>query len=59
VISGSLPAVIQLAAAPQAGGVPKLTTAHGRAALRSVAGGRVRITGSKLLARRVLKLLEI
>jgi|SRR5215211_3546669 len=59
VIQGSLPDIVQLAAAPLAGGLPKLTHKRGRAALASVAGRRVRIEGSPLLARRLLKLLEI
>jgi hypothetical protein len=59
VISGSLPQIVQLTSAPLFGGVPKPTTAHGRAALRKVARGKVKIEGSPLLARRVLKLLEI
>jgi hypothetical protein len=59
VIQGSLPDVVQLAAAPLVGGVPKVTAKRGRAALARVAGRRVRIEGSPLLARRLLKLLEI
>jgi hypothetical protein len=59
VISGSLPDIVQLASAPLFGGVPRPTNARGRAALASFAGGRVRIEGSPLLARRLLKLLEI
>jgi hypothetical protein len=59
VISGSLPQIVQLASAPLFGGLPKPTTAHGRSALRKVAGRKVKIVGSPLLARRVLKLLEI
>lgn len=59
VISGSLPQIVQLASAPLFGGLPKPTTAHGRSALRKVAGRKVKIEGSPLLARRVLKLLEI
>jgi hypothetical protein len=59
VISGSLPQIVQLASAPLFGGLPKPTTAHGRAALRKVARGKVKIEGNPLLARRVLKLLEI
>ena len=59
VISGSLPQIVQLASAPLFGGLPKPTTSHGRSALRKVAGRKVKIEGSPLLARRVLKLLEI
>jgi hypothetical protein len=59
VIEGSLPDVIQLATAPLVGGVPKPTDRRGRSALASVAARRVRIEGSPLLARRVMKLLEV
>jgi hypothetical protein len=59
VISGSLPHIVQLAAAPLFGGVPKPTTARGRKALAQMARGSVKIEGSPLLARRLLKLLEI
>lgn len=59
VIQGSLPDVVQLAAAPLMGGLPKLTDKRGRAALASMAGRRVKIEGSPMLARRLLKLLEI
>jgi hypothetical protein len=59
VITGSLPDIVQLASAPLVGGVPKPTNKRGRAALASWAGGRVKIDGSPLLARRLLKLLEI
>jgi hypothetical protein len=59
VIEGALPDVIQLATAPLVGGLPKPTDKRGRAALASVAARRVRIDGSPLLARRVMKLLEV
>jgi hypothetical protein len=59
VIQGSLPDIVQLAAAPLFAGLPKPTSKRGRAALARVAGGRVRIEGSPLLARRLLKLLEL
>ncbi len=59
VIQGSLPDIVQLAAAPLFAGVPKPTSKRGRVALASVAGGKVRIEGSPLLARRLLKLLEL
>jgi hypothetical protein len=59
VIQGSLPDVIQLATAPLVGGLPKPTDRRGRAALATVAARRVRIEGSPLLARRVMKLLEV
>jgi hypothetical protein len=59
VISGSLPDVAHLAAAPQVAGIPKPTNRRGRAALARVAGGRVRISGNRRLARSLLRLLEI
>jgi hypothetical protein len=58
-IEGSLPDVVQLATAPLVGGLPKPTTRRGRAALATVAARRVRIEGSPVLARRVMKLLEV
>jgi hypothetical protein len=58
-IQGSLPDIVQLAAAPLFAGVPKPTDPRGRAALGRLAGRKVRIEGSPLLARRLLKLLEI
>jgi hypothetical protein len=59
VVSGSLPDIVQFASAPLAGGLPKLTDARGRAALKRVASRRVRVEGSARLARRLLKLLEL
>ena len=59
VISGSLPDIVQLASAPLAGGIPKITDRRGRAALKRVAGRRVRMDGSARLARSLLKLLEL
>jgi hypothetical protein len=59
VISGSLPQIVQLTSAPLFGGLPKPTDSRGRAALAKVAGRKVKIEGNPLLARRVLKLLEI
>ncbi|MGH2803359.1 MAG: hypothetical protein ACRDL4_09990 [Thermoleophilaceae bacterium] len=59
VIQGSLPHVVQLATAPLVGGMPSPTVKRGRTALASVASRRVRIEGSPLLARRLMKLLEV
>ena len=59
VISGSLPQIVQLTSAPLFGGLPRPTHARGRAALAKVAARKVKIEGNPLLARRVLKLLEI
>ena len=58
-VTGSLPDIVHLATAPLIGGIPRPTAARGRAALARFAGGRVKIEGSPLLARRLLKLLEI
>jgi hypothetical protein len=41
------------------GGLPKPTDKRGRTELASVAVRRVRIDGSPLLARRVMKVLEV
>lgn len=59
VISGSLVDIVQLASAPLVGGLPKPSAKAGRSALARVAARQVRLEGSPLLARRVLKLLEI
>ena len=59
VIQGSMPDISQVAAAPLAGGIPKFTDPRGRAALRRMAGGRVRIRGRRRLARQLLRLLEL
>jgi hypothetical protein len=59
VIRGSLPDVVQLASAPLKGGIPNPVNKRGRAALARVAGGRVRIEGRRLLARRLLQLLQL
>jgi len=59
VIEGSLPDVEQLASAPLAGGLPKLTDKRGRNAIGRVARRRVKIVGNPLVARRLLKLLEL
>jgi hypothetical protein len=59
VIQGSLPDIVQLAAAPLFGGLPNPTDRRGRAALARVMGRKVRIEGSPLLARRLLRLLEV
>jgi hypothetical protein len=58
VIDGALPDVIALISSPLAGGLPKPTTAMGRAALGRLADGRVELTGPLGLARGVLRLLS-
>jgi hypothetical protein len=59
VISGSLPDIVQSASAPLAGGIPKLTDARGRAALKRMANRRVKLRGNTRLAQRLLRLLEL
>jgi hypothetical protein len=60
VISGSLPDIVQSASAPlSASGIPKLTDARGRAALKRMANRRVKLRGSTRLAQRLLRLLEL
>lgn len=59
VVSGSLPDIVQFASGPLAGGIPKVTDARGRAALKRVANRKVRMEGSPRLAQRLLKLLEL
>ncbi|HEX2231832.1 MAG TPA: hypothetical protein VHG69_00525 [Thermoleophilaceae bacterium] len=59
VVSGSLPDIVQLASAPLAAGIPKLTDPRGRAAIKRVANRRVRMQGSTRLAGRLLRLLEL
>ena len=59
VIRGSLPDIVGLVSVPLIGGVPRPTGARGRAALANVASGRVKVEGSRALARRLLQLLQI
>jgi len=59
VVAGPLPAVLELATVPRAGGLPSLRHPRGRAALASLARGGVRLEGSKLLGRRLLALIEL
>jgi hypothetical protein len=59
VVRGSLPDIVQTASAPLAAGLPKVTHARGRAALRRVANRKVRMEGSSRLARQLLRLLEL
>lgn len=59
VVVAEFPVLVQLAAAPLAAGLPKLTSREGRAALATVAAGRIRVAGRRTLARRLLQLLEI
>lgn len=62
-ISGRLPDIVHFATVPTLGGrfsgVPNPADARGRAALGRLASGRVRIDGSRTLARQVLRLLAV
>lgn len=59
VIGGRLPHIVHLTTAPLVAGIPRPTSAGGRAALGRVARGELRIEGDRGLARRLLRLLEI
>jgi hypothetical protein len=58
-IRASLPDLVVLVSAPLAAGVPNPADARGRAALARLADGRVRLSGSVGLARRLLRVLAI
>lgn len=58
-ISGPLPQVSQLTAVPLWAGLPRATDARARLALRRIATGTLRIEGSRMLARRLMQLLEL
>lgn len=58
-ITGSLPDIVALAAAPQLAGIPNPVTGRGRTAIRMVASGQVQVSGDAALARRVLRLLSL
>ena len=59
VVRGSLPDIVHLAAVPLMGGVPRPTSARGRAALGKVTSGKVKLEGSARLGRRLLQLLQV
>jgi hypothetical protein len=62
-ITGRLPDIVHFATVPTLGwrlsGVPNPVDARGRAALGRLASGRVRVEGSRALARRVIRLLAV
>jgi hypothetical protein len=57
VVTAALPDLVAVTAAPLVGGVPKPTDQRGRAALRALARGDVRLEGSRTFGRRLLTLL--
>ena len=63
VIAGRLPDIVHFATVPtlrgRLHGVPDPRRARGRAALRRLAGGRVKIEGDRVLGRRLLRLLAV
>ena len=63
VIAGRLPDIVHFATVPtlrgRLHGVPDPRAPRGRAALRRLAEGRVRVDGDSALARRVLRLLAV
>jgi hypothetical protein len=58
-VEGSLPDIVALIAAPLAGGLPKPTSAAGRAAIGRLADGRVEFDGRLTVARALLQLLTV
>jgi hypothetical protein len=58
-ISGELPDLVSLMVAPLIGGVPNPIDRRGRAALRMVAQGRIRVEGKLALLRRFLGVIGV
>ncbi len=58
-ISGALPDLVALLVVPLLGGVPSPVNARGRAALRMLASGRIRIDGTMGLLRRFLGVIRL
>ena len=58
VIDGRLPDVLRLLEAPMVAGMPNPIARDGRRALARIADGRVRISGDRALARRLLAILK-
>jgi hypothetical protein len=63
VIEGSLPDIVHFATVPtlrgRLHGVPDPRQPRGRKALRRLANGRVKVTGDRVLGRRLLRLLAV
>jgi hypothetical protein len=63
VIEGSLPDIVHFATVPtlrgRLHGLPDPRQPRGRKALRRLANGRVRVTGDRVLGRRLLRLLAV
>jgi hypothetical protein len=63
VIEGSLPDIVHFATVPtlrgRLHGVPDPRQPRGRKALRRLADGRVKVTGDRVLGRRMLRLLAV
>jgi hypothetical protein len=63
VIEGSLPDIVHFATVPtlrgRLHGVPDPRQPQGRKALRRLADGRVKVTGDRVLGRRLLRLLAV
>lgn len=57
VVAGRLPDVISLTTAPTVAGLPSPIAARGRQALGHLARGRVRVSGDRGLARRLMALM--
>jgi hypothetical protein len=59
VIAGRMADIVNLTTAPHWRGLPKPLTRTGRAALRSVTRGQVKVAGNRGLARGILRLLSM
>jgi hypothetical protein len=58
-VCAPLPDLIALTVAPTVAGVPSPLATRGRAALGSLATGRVQVSGSRMLGRKLLALLRV
>jgi hypothetical protein len=59
VVTGRLPDIVALTVAPTVGGVPNPLNARGRSVLGNLATGRVKVSGNRMLGRRLLALLQL